>query len=402
MARRLDPTIQFQKILREQLQGALQGEVLTSVRRATQGMVFEFQERTGRAANGLLITKDTMENLYNICQEVKESLEYTEDIDFYILGDSNVNAYAYITEDADKPHIIVINSGLYNLMDDNEIRFVIGHEIGHLINRDSYISRLYSFIYVDDDAAPEIIKNRMDQYNQLAEYAADRYGFQGCMDIGSCITALYKLTCGIDLKKMGVSIDSLIKQNNDKTDFLIEQGVVSNSDHPDIPLRISALIAYAKSPTIKGLEEVMDNVYRAIPGIYISEVELQMSLLIATAGIKLAYHDGKVDKNEKDVIIEEIAKYQIEPSKFLKQVLKKDVDTIYEQSLSFILDQEPGRIDDILNYFIELAFADKEMKAEELESILEFGRKLELSDRYIYGKVAEYLREKYWSLADSL
>lgn len=402
MARRLDPTIKVQQILRNQLEGALQGEVLKEVRQATQGAILEFQERTNRAANGLKITKATMENLYNLCQEVKESLEYTEDIDFYILGDSQINAFAYITEDEDKPHIIVIHSGLFNLMDENELRFVIGHEIGHLINKDSYVSRLYSFIYPDDEAAPEIIKTRMDQYNQLAEYAADRFGYQACMDLGACITALYKLTCGIDLYKMGVSIDSLIEQNYENTDFLINMGVVVNSDHPDIPLRITAMIAYAKSPTIKGLEEVMDTVYRAIPGVLKSEIDYNMALFSAAAGIKLAGKDGKIDKNERDIIVEEIAKYELEPSKFLKQVQKNDIDAIYDQSLKYILKNAGERVEDILNYFIELAFADKEMKKEELDAILKFGRKLKMPDRVIYSAVAEYLREKYWSLADSL
>ncbi|MBO4560541.1 MAG: M48 family metalloprotease [Bacteroidaceae bacterium] len=404
MARRLDPTIKVQEILRNQLEGALQGEVLTAVRRATQGAQFEFQQRTEMAANALKITKATMENLYNICMEVKESLEYKEDIDFYIMGDNSVNAYSYITEDFDMPHIIVINSGLFNLMDENELRFVLGHEIGHLVNKDSYVSRLYSFIYKvgGEDNAPEILKSRMDQYNQLAEYAADRYGFQGCMDLGACITALYKLTCGIDLYKMGVSIDSLIEQNYQNTGFLLDLGVVEHSDHPDIPLRISALIAYATSPTIKGLEEEMNVVFRAIPGVLKTEDDYNLALFSAAAGIKLAGHDGKIDKTEKDIIIEEIAKYELEPSKFLKQVLKNDVDAIYDQSLKYILKNEPERVGDVLDFFIELAFADKEMKKEELEAIMKLGRKLKLDDNYIYNAIAMFLRENYSSIADSL
>lgn len=401
MARRLDPTIKKQQILRAQLEGALQGEVLTIVRRATEGVATEFVQRANMVANGLKVTKDTMESLYNICEEVKQSLEFNEEINFYIQGDSEINAYAYISEDPDKPHIIVINSGLFNLMDEKELRYIIGHEIGHLVNKDSYISRLYNFLYPESNA-PEILANRMSQYVQLAEYAADRYGYQACMDLGACITAMYKLSCGLDLKKMDVSIDSLINQNFEKTRYLVENRVVCHSDHPTTPMRIHAIYLYAKCPTLKALEEGMDVLFESIPGMTQSDVDYNMAVLSATAGIKLACQDGKMEKFERDIIVEEIAKYELEPSKLLKLALKCDVEEYYNKSISFILDQAPDKIEDFINYCIELAFADKDFKQTELQLLLEMGKQAGLSDREVFEHIAEYLRENYFSLADTL
>lgn len=402
MARRLDPTIELQQIIRKQLEGALQGDVLTEVRRATQGVQIEFMQRARMAATGLKITEKTMPALYNLCQEVKNDLEFTQDIDFYIQGDSEINAYAYISEDADKPHIIVVHSALFNLMDDQELKYIIGHEIGHLFNKDSYITRLYDFIYPNEEGAPEIIKSRMKQYDQLAEYAADRYGYNACMDLGSAITALYKLTCGIDLKKMEVSIDSLIDQNFDKANELINNGVISKSDHPDIPLRIHAMLLYAKCKTIKALEENMAVLFESIPGMYHSDVDCQMALFSAAAGIRLAMKDGKMDKTEKDMIIEEIAKYDLEPSKIFKKVLKENVDVVFEQSMSFVIDKDPSKAIAMLKFYVELAFADRVFSKEELNSVMDFGRSLGLDEPIIYEAIADEIREHYWSLADCL
>jgi len=402
MARRLDPTIKLQQIIRDQLEGALQGEVLTEVRRATQGAHIEFKQRAEMAATGLQITEKTMPALYNLCQEVKNDLEFTDDIDFYIQGNSEINAYAYISEDAGKPHIIVVNSALFNLMDDQEMKYILGHEIGHLFNKDSYVGRLFSFIYPEDENAPEIILSRMKQYEQLAEYAADRYGYNACMDLGAAITALYKLTCGIDLKKMGVSLDSLIDQNFDKANDLINNGVISRSDHPDIPLRIHAMLLYANCKTIKALEENMAVLFDSIPGIYHSDIDYQMALFSAAAGIKLAMKDGKMDKSEKDMIIEEIAKYDLEPSKIFKKVQKEDVDIIIEQSLSFVLDKDSSKAIDMFKFYVELAFADKVLTKEELDFVKEFGISLGLEESQIYESIADEIREHYWSLADSL
>ena len=402
MARRLDPTIKQQQIIRNQLQGALQGEVLAEVRRATQGARMEFVERAKMAANGLKVTRNTMPALYNICKEVKEDLEFSQKVDFYILGDSEVNAFAYISEDEDKPHIVVINSALYNLMDDMEMKYIIGHEIGHLVNKDSYIGRLYDFIYPDDEDAPEIVSTRMNQYRQLSEYAADRYGYNACMDLDASITALYKLTCGIDLKRMGVSIESLIEQNHEKVVELVSNGIIHNCDHPDIPLRIHAMILYANCKTIKALEENMELLFESIPGMYHSDTDFQMALFTAAAGIRLASKDGKMEKSERDMILEEIAKYDLEPSKILKKVQKDNVDIVFEQSMSFILDKEPGKAIDMFKFYIDLSFADKVLNKEELDSIKEFGVSLGLEKSLIYETIADVIRENYCSIADGL
>lgn len=402
MARRLDPSIKLQETLRNQLLGALQGEVLTEVRRATQGEEIEFQQRATIATDSLKITEQTMPKLYALCEEVKRDLEYTEDIDFYIESSPKANASAYISEDEDKPHIIAITSALFNLMDDMELKNIIGHEIGHLVNKDSYIGRLYDFIYPDDDAAPEIIASRMKQYDLIAEYAADRYGYNACMDLEASISALYKLTSGLDLKKMGVSIESLIDQNFAKVDEIFNLGVLNSSDHPDIPLRVHALIAYARCKTIKALEEEMDMLFSRIPGMYHSELDENMALFCAAAGILLATEDGKMEKSEKDMIIEEIAKYTLEPSKVLKTVQKDDVQRVFEQSVSYILDVDRDKAVDMLKFYIELSFADKVLAIDELESIKAFGKHLGLEEAQTYAFIANVIREHYWSLADSL
>lgn len=403
MARRLDPTIALQQLLSKQLLGALQSDVLTEVRQALQGRTIEFCQRAQMAATGLKITPQTMPSLYNLFMEVKQELEYPEDVDFYIKGSSQVNASAYISETPELPHIIIINSALFNLMDEQELKYILGHEFGHLFNKDSYLNRLYSFVYPDDNA-PEILKTRMLQYDQLAEYAADRYGYQACMDLGACVSASYKLTCGIDLKKMNVSIDSLIEQNHEKKDNLIRNRVLNLSDHPDIPLRIHALELYANCKTLKALEEGMNELFRNIPGLTISELDEQMAIFMGAAGILMASEDGKIDRYETDLIIEEMGKYILEPSYLFKKIKKHpDLPTLLEQTVSFIIDKDEDKAEEMIQFFIKVAFADKAMSKEELDAIKDFGHKVNLDDDDIYHWIAEYVHnDNFYSLADSL
>lgn len=207
--RNLTPEIPLQKILSDQLQTILQCDALLDIRKALHSSSMDFQQRSNIIANGMKVTPNTMSNLHYICYTIKEELGITDDVDFYITGDSTVNAQAYYSEEEDEAHIVTINSALFNLMNENELKFIIGHELGHLINRDSIIYRQLAFVYPDEETDfPLYLENRINQYGQLAEYGADRYGYLACMDLEACISAFYKLSSGIDLQHLNVSICS--------------------------------------------------------------------------------------------------------------------------------------------------------------------------------------------------
>ena len=71
-------------------------------------------------------------------------------------GDSTINAFSIASEDAGHPHIVNVNSELFNLMSEDELRFVIGHELGHLINQDTALKRLIYFVYPPQTTTPAV------------------------------------------------------------------------------------------------------------------------------------------------------------------------------------------------------------------------------------------------------
>ena len=77
-------------------------------------------------------------------------------VDFYVTGDSTINAFSIASEDAGHPHIVNVNSELFNLMSEDELRFVIGHELGHLINLDTALKRLIYFVYPPQNTTPPV------------------------------------------------------------------------------------------------------------------------------------------------------------------------------------------------------------------------------------------------------
>ena len=68
--------------------------------------------------------------LHRLLAEVGQSLDATDLPEMYVQADPTLNAQ---TVGMDQP-IIVLSSGLVHHLDDDELRFVIGHELGHAIS----------------------------------------------------------------------------------------------------------------------------------------------------------------------------------------------------------------------------------------------------------------------------
>ena len=83
--------------------------------------------------SNLKVTKDNYPKIYEYLQYACEILDMKKVPDLYIQWGYDINA---CTVGAENP-IIILNSGLIDLCDDDEIMFVIGHECGH-VNALSY------------------------------------------------------------------------------------------------------------------------------------------------------------------------------------------------------------------------------------------------------------------------
>lgn len=71
-----------------------------------------------------------------------------------------MNAFSLAAEEDGASHIVNINSGLFGMMTQDELRFVIGHELGHLINKDTALARLVSFVFPPDSNVEQALRNQ--------------------------------------------------------------------------------------------------------------------------------------------------------------------------------------------------------------------------------------------------
>lgn len=396
--RELDPKIEWQEELFKQIYKVLQGNVTAQIRKMCMGNCGDIGFRSLMEGNSLRVQKDILPDLYTLCEDVRIKLGFVDKIDFYIIGDNSVNARAWATDDEERPHIITINSGLYNLMNDEELKFIIGHEIGHLINGDAIITDIFNFIYPDEEAkekCPEFLEKRINLYDQLAELGADRYGYMANENLEACVTAIFKTASGLFLDKMNVSIESLINENANRLNYFLKDGGISEGTHPVNPIRIHALELFSNAKTQAALNRGMAEMIDVLQTFWYEAIDPYLTDFVAAASIIVSRMDGRVDKYEEECIIDELGKFSLQPYKDLKRVERGDVAKIFKESVDKVLEMDPSMNEGLLRYFITVVFADGILDDKEMDLIFEFGHEIGFSDEEIAKAIGVRLIEDF-------
>lgn len=392
---RYSAAIELEKQIGKQIYNALQGSVVEEVLRKTKVSGTDAYWRSNMEGHSLKVEKDLLCDFYNLCHDVKKKLKFEDKVDFYITGDSSVNAFSVAAETEGEPHIVNINSALFNLMTTDEMRFVIGHELGHLINKDTKLKRLILFVFPPESNVPVMLQHKIRLHDQLAELVADRYGYLATENLDACVTAFFKLASGLDLAKMNVSIDALIADNNRRLDYFLNDKGISRAAHPVNPIRIQALNLFAKADSKEVLDSGMDELTSILLKVGGNELDEHMATFIASAGLIVANADGDVNKDEIEQIIQSLAGIKIFPRKFLETIADGDVASIFNESVSKILEINPGMRDSLLKYMIRIVLSDKNITDEEIELIYTFGSNIGLSEMEIATAIAEDIQQSY-------
>lgn len=398
----LEPTIELEKQLAEQINKALQGQVVNQVLQQLEDSGNDAWWRSNMEGHSLKVAQELLPEMYELCTTVKRRLNFNEPVDFYITGDSSVNAFSVAAEKEGQPHIVNINSGLVALMTQEELAFVIGHELGHLINKDTALSRLISFVFPQGSNIPITLLYKIRLHSQLAELVADRYGYLSTGDLNACVTAFFKMASGLDLQKMNVSIDVLLKDNMKHLDYFLNDKGISRASHPVNPIRVQALNLYAKSDSREDLENEMEKLISILLKVGTSEQDEYLARFVATAGLLIANADNNVSKEETDMIVENLASLKIFPMKFLEEIKKSDVTEVFNDAVSHLMNHNPVLREGMLNYMIGVVMSDKIITKDEVELLTHYGAKLGFSNIEIASMIANAIQKRFMPSLDSL
>ena len=199
-------------------------------------------------ANAVRASPTQFARVHRLHQRASRALDAPTDYPVFISQTPVVNAGAYGME---KPFIIV-NSGTVALLDDDELQFVLGHEIGHIMSGHVLYNTMmvilirlaeYGFPLVGL-AARAILIALMEWYRK-AELSSDRAGALAVQDPEVGMRVMLKFAGGgnsneTNLPEFIAQADEY-RQSGDLADHVFKVLNLLGADHPFPVLRVAEL-----------------------------------------------------------------------------------------------------------------------------------------------------------------
>ncbi|MBQ7898432.1 MAG: M48 family metalloprotease [Bacteroidales bacterium] len=369
----LNPAIELEQHLSQQIYAALHGELVEKILSQSSYNQGGESLRSAMEGHSFKVEKRLMGHLYDLLYGVKEKLGFKDDVDFYITGDSTVNAWTIAAAREGEPHIVNINSALVNLMSDDELRFVVGHELGHLMNKNTEMLRLIGFVFPRGTVPPLVLQYKIRLWEQLSELIADRFGYMAVESLPACLSAFFKMTSGLDINKIDMQVDAYLEENLKHLEYFINDKGLSRDTHPVNPIRVQSLNLYATCQNEEELEKKMEGIISALFKLSNDETDYFLGFFVATAGLIAINIDGEVTEKEIEAVLNNLSTFHIFPRSFLENVSKQNVSEIFFSSIQEVLKRDPGLREGMFNYIISLILSDSSFNEKELEFIFQVG-----------------------------
>lgn len=183
--------------------------------------------------DGINITKEGYPELHDLLVAVAKTLGNCNVPDFSMTWGYDISMG---TEGAKSPRITAL-SGAIDLLDEDGLRFLIGHEIGHIMaGHKPYHNVLITFYTPLMKMVPNaeiwlsLLRPLLLQWFRTSDYTADRAGLLACQDMNVALKTMVKMS-GIPKKYYDtINTESFLRQavEFDRNNQGIAEGLIQN------------------------------------------------------------------------------------------------------------------------------------------------------------------------------
>nr|PZN40720.1 MAG: peptidase M48 [Actinomycetota bacterium] len=227
-----------------------------SVLKQLSGLVSERRLRLMRLASAVRTSDTQFRSLHEMGRDAAYILDLPRIPEIYVQQDPSANAMAIGFDDP----FIVVTTGLLDLMDEEELRFVIGHETAHILSGHAVyrtmllvLTRLatrVAWIPLGYIGLRAIVAG-LEEWFRKSELSCDRGGLLCGQDPDAAMRALMKLAGGTRLHEMNVEafLDQAREYDTagDVRDGLLKVLNLLGTTHPFAVVRVAELDRWRRS-----------------------------------------------------------------------------------------------------------------------------------------------------------
>ena len=227
-----------------------------TVLKTLSGLFRERQHRLLYLASAIKVDERQFAGVNALLTEVVGVLDAPARPELFVVQDPRVNA---ITMGMDEP-FIVLTTGMVDLMDTDELRFVVGHEVGHAMSGHSVYRTMlhhllnlvgaFSWMPIGSWGLRALVAS-LNEWARKSELSGDRAGLLAGQDEQAALRVMMKLAGGPKLAEMNT--EAFLEQaaeyesTGDLRDGLLKLINLEPQTHPFSVVRAAALKEWVDS-----------------------------------------------------------------------------------------------------------------------------------------------------------
>lgn len=323
------------------------------------------------------VTPEIFPKIDKCIDSVFQNLKLDNNFNFFITANHNQSQAACAMMPESDSAEIIITSKMIELLNDDELKYVIGHEVSHHY----YQHNLYP---LPNQAKSKIELLKLLHLSRASEISADRAGFLGSGNIENSLKAMLKITSGLGEEHLSFNFSSYLDQLRELKQIKGDQSQLY-STHPSFLNRMQALVWFSmshefheyfetKKKGIYDLETVDQKINESIKKVIGDELDISSKEIFSNAlmwcSLKIFIADKKFTKKEQEL--------------FKKNFGEKNTVSI----LSLLKISNPksieGKIDNALNEASNLMKDEREKLYKEISKLIKVAEsEVKLVDKVI-------------------
>ena len=191
----------------------------------------------------MTIDQHTAPDLAEVVDECAAKLQPGQ-VDVFVANQNQLNAYTF---GLSEPKALVLYAPLFKVMSAGELKFIIGHEMGHVALGHTWLNTILGGMagIPAPFGASVILYAVFRWWNRMCEFSADRAGLLACGDKNYAVSALVKLVAPeVRTKREFEQALALIDAEDDRVANRMNEVFQS---HPMLIRRINELLEYTRT-----------------------------------------------------------------------------------------------------------------------------------------------------------